>query len=127
MISPQHFRQFAWPSLEYEMSCLDHAVYHMDGPGQIRHLDDLLRLPHLHTIQWVPGAGQPQAAAWIDMLQKIQKAGKGVQVLVTVDELKAVYKQLAPEKTYYWVLDCPSEPEAHGLLLDEGAYVGWAE
>ena len=42
------------------------------------------------------------------MLQKIQKAGKSVQVLVTIDELKAIYSQLAPEKTYYWVQIAPA-------------------
>ena len=61
MISPHISARFALPSLEYEISCLDHAVYHMDGPGQIRHLDDLLAIPNLHTIQWMPGAGQPPA------------------------------------------------------------------
>ena len=35
MISPEHFRRFALPWLEYEMSCLDHAVYHMDGPDLV--------------------------------------------------------------------------------------------
>lgn len=116
MISPEHFREFALPSLEYEMACLDHAVYHMDGPGQIRHLDDLLALPDLHTIQWVPGAGQPPTPAWIELLQRIQRAGKAVQVLVSVEEVKAMYKNLAPDKTFYWVLDCPSESEARRLL-----------
>jgi hypothetical protein len=116
MISAEHFRRFALPWLEYEMSCLDHAVYHMDGPGQIRHLDDLLALPNLHTIQWVPGAGQPTAPAWLDMLRKIQRAGKGVQVLVSVEEVKAIYSKLAPEKTFYWVLDCPTEAEARRLI-----------
>jgi len=115
MISQEHFRRFALPSLEHEISCLDYAVYHMDGRGQIRHLDDLLSLP-MHTIQWVPGAGQAPASAWIDMLKKIQKSGKAVQVLTTVDELKVLYPQLAPEKTYYWVLNCPSESEARTLL-----------
>ena len=116
MISPEHFRKFALPWLEYEISWLDHAVYHMDGPGQIRHLDDLLALPGLHTIQWVPGAGQAPAPAWLEMLRKIQRAGKGVQVLVSVEELKAIYSQLAPEKTYYWVLDCPNQSAAESLL-----------
>jgi len=116
MISPDHFRRFARPSLEYEISCLDHAVYHMDGRGQIRHLDELLSLPRLHTIQWVPGAGQAPAPAWIDMFKKIQKSGKAVQVLVSVEELKALYSHLAPEKTYYWVQDCSSESEARALL-----------
>lgn len=116
LISPEHFRRFALPSIEHEASCLDHAVYHMDGRGQIRHLDDLLALPRLHTIQWVPGAGQAPAPAWVEMLRRIQNAGKAVQVLVTVDELKAMYAQLAPERAYYWVQDCPSETEARSLL-----------
>jgi 5-methyltetrahydrofolate--homocysteine methyltransferase len=68
MISPEHLRRFALPWLEYEVSYLDHAVYHMDGPGQIRHLEDLLSLPRLHTIQWIPGAGQPTAPGWLDLL-----------------------------------------------------------
>lgn len=116
MISPTHFRQFALPSLELEMSQLDHAVYHMDGVGQIRHLDDLLALPRLHTIQWVPGAGQPSAPAWIELLQKIQRAGKSVQVLVNPEELKVVYSQLIPAKTFYLVSDCPNQSEAEALL-----------
>jgi hypothetical protein len=116
MISPEHFRRFALPWIKYEASCLDHAVYHMDGPGQIRHLDDLLAMRGLHTIQWVPGAGQPTASAWLEMLRKIQAKGKSVQVLVTVEELKAIYRELAPEKTYYWVQDCASESEARALL-----------
>lgn len=116
MISREHFRKFARPSLEYEIASLDHAVYHMDGPGQIRHLDDLLALERLHTIQWVPGAGQPTAPAWLDLLKRIQAAGKSVQVLVTVDEVKALYSELAPERVYYWVLDCPGEAAAVELL-----------
>ena len=116
MISPEHFSKFALPSLEYEMTCLDHVVYHMDGPGQVRHLEKILALPNLHTIQWVPGAGQPSAPGWLELLQRIQNAGKSVQVLVTPDELKAVYSQLLPAKTYYWVFDCPNESEACRLI-----------
>ncbi len=117
MVSPEHFRRFALPSLEYEMSCLDHAVYHLDGVGELPHLDDLLAIPNLHTIQWLPGAGQPQAPHWIDLLKKIQKAGKSVQVIVTPDELKAIYKELAPERTFYWVpAGCASQQEAESLI-----------
>jgi 5-methyltetrahydrofolate--homocysteine methyltransferase len=116
MISPQHFRQFVMPSLEYEVSCLDHAVYHMDGPGQIRHLDDLVALPNLHTIQWIPGAGQAPLPEWVGLLERIQNHGKSVQVLATVDEVKAIYCQLPPEMTFYLVHDCPSESDACELL-----------
>jgi hypothetical protein len=116
MISPEHFRKFVVPSLEQEISCVDHAVYHMDGRGQIPHLNDLLSLPRLHTIQWVPGAGQPPTPAWMELLRTIQKAGKSVQLIVTVDDVKAIYRQLPPEKTHYWVQDCPSESVARELI-----------
>lgn len=116
MISPEHFRQFVLPSLEFEIGFLEHAVYHMDGVGQIPHLDDLLAIRNLHTIQWVPGAGQPTAPTWLEMLQKIQKAGKAVQVFVSPAELKAIYRQLSPAKTHYWVVDCTTENEGRELL-----------
>jgi hypothetical protein len=117
MLSREHFRKFALPSLEYEISCLDHAVYHMDGVGQIRHLDDLLALPRLHTIQWIPGAGQPPVPHWLELLRKIQNAGKSVQVCgVTPEELKAIYRELSPEKTFYWVRECANEAEARNLI-----------
>jgi hypothetical protein len=32
------------------------------------------------------------------------------------EELKAMYSRLAPEKTFYWVLDCPGQAEAEALL-----------
>jgi hypothetical protein len=62
------------------------------------------------------GAGQPQAPAWIEMLRKIQDAGKSVQVMVTIDELKAIYSRLAPARTYYWVQDCPCESDGRRLI-----------
>jgi hypothetical protein len=35
---------------------------------------------------------------------------------VTVDEVKQLHSQLAPQKTFYWVLDCPNENAARDLL-----------
>ncbi|MHB0999683.1 MAG: hypothetical protein ACYC27_10605 [Armatimonadota bacterium] len=117
MISPEHSRKYLIPSLEYEISTLDTSVYHLDGPGQIVHVDDLVSIPGLNCIQWISGAGQPPAPAWLELLQKIQKAGKSVQVLVTADELKAIYSELIPEKTFYWVIGgCATEKEAQDLL-----------
>lgn len=117
MVSPEHFKKLILPSLEYEISCLDHAVYHLDGVGELPHVDDLLAIPNLHTIQWIPGAGQPQAPEWLELLQKIQSAGKSVQVIVTPDELKAVCSELVPEKTFYWVLaGVGTEEEARELI-----------
>ncbi|MHB1456070.1 MAG: hypothetical protein ACYC0V_04050 [Armatimonadota bacterium] len=117
MIGPEHFRKFVLPSLEYELSCLDTAIYHLDGPGEVRHLDDLLAIADLDCIQWIPGSGQPSAPAWVDMLQKIQNAGKSIQVYVSADELKALHPQLKPNRVFYTVTGgCADEKEAEDLL-----------
>ena len=52
----------------------------MDGKGQLPHLDMLLAIEKLRGIQWIPGAGQPEAADWPDVLDKIRKSGKLCQV-----------------------------------------------
>jgi len=115
MISPEHFRRFVMPSLEYEVSCLDTAIYHMDGVGQLPHLDDILAIPGLHGVQWVPGVGERRMPEWIDLLRKIQRAGKSVQIGLYPDELKAVHSKLDPRKTFYEV-GCGTEAEARELL-----------
>ena len=61
-------------------SWLDHSIYHMDGIEQIRHLDSLLSIKKLRAIQWVCVAGQPSPTEFIPVLQKIQKAGKGLVI-----------------------------------------------
>jgi succinate dehydrogenase flavin-adding protein (antitoxin of CptAB toxin-antitoxin module) len=56
---------------------LDHCVYHYDGKGALGHLDDILAIPDIDVIQWVPGDGNPRSIEWMDLLHKIQAAGKG--------------------------------------------------
>lgn len=54
MISPRMFEKLVLPSLEYTSSRMGTSVYHLDGPGEIPHLDMILSLPNVHAIQWVP-------------------------------------------------------------------------
>jgi len=80
MISPGMFREFCW---EDNYECCDHAdwsMYHLDGPGAVRHLTLLFEIQKLHCIQWIPGAGAPPPSRWLDLLRRIQQAGKTVQV-----------------------------------------------
>jgi len=116
MVSPEHFRRFILPALEHEISYLDNAVYHLDGPGSLAHLDDLLAIPNLHGIQWAPGAGHGRMPEWIGLLQRIQRAGKSLHIGVTPDELRVIHSQILPDKTFYQVWDCGSESEASDLL-----------
>jgi hypothetical protein len=80
MISNEMFREFALDELKQCTEELPHTLYHLDGPGEIKHLDDLLKLEQLNAVQWVPGAGAPDQTHWPEIYQKIHQAGKGIQL-----------------------------------------------
>jgi len=81
MISPQMFDEFAKPELQATCARLPRAFYHLDGPGQLPHLDSVLTLDHLHGVQWVPGAGNSPCDQWPDVYRKIHAAGKKMQII----------------------------------------------
>ena len=54
MISPEMFEKFVLPSLDKVSAAIGQSIYHLDGPGEIKHLDMLLSLKHVNAIQWVP-------------------------------------------------------------------------
>lgn len=96
MISPEMFREFFLEDLWEQAQWLDHSIYHLDGPGAIRHLDLLLDIPELDAIQWVPGAGAPPMSQWIPLLKRIQKANKGVHISVDPGEIEIILNELSP-------------------------------
>ncbi|MBQ4575512.1 MAG: hypothetical protein IJA85_10030 [Clostridia bacterium] len=75
MIGPDMFDRFVAPELAETASWLDRVVYHMDGIGQIPHLDSLLKIDGIKGIQWVPGSGAPEEQNWDDLLTRILDAG----------------------------------------------------
>lgn len=83
MISPDMFDEFVVPALTEQCAWLDQALYHLDGPSCICHLDHLLAIEPLDAIQWTPGAGQPGAGdpQWFRLYERILAAGKSVQIL----------------------------------------------
>jgi 5-methyltetrahydrofolate--homocysteine methyltransferase len=94
MISPRMFERFALPSLAAACEALDHSFFHLDGPGQVRHLDMLLALKRLSGIQWLPGAGAPQAEEWVPLLKRIRDAGKLCQLYVTPDGARRIVREM---------------------------------
>lgn len=94
MISPRMFERFVLPDLAACCNALDHAFYHLDGRGQIPHLDMLLSLERLRGIQWIPGDGQPPPEAWLPLLRRIREAGKLCQVYVTPGGARTIVKEL---------------------------------
>ena len=94
MISPAMFERFVLPDLTTCCNHLDHGFYHLDGKGQIRHLDLLLSIERLRGIQWIPGDGQPPPHEWLPLLKRIREGGKLCQVFVSAEGARTIVKNL---------------------------------
>jgi hypothetical protein len=97
MISPRMFQRFVLPDLETCCEHLEFGFYHLDGVGEIRHLDHLLHMPNLRGIQWIPGDGAPPPEDWMDLLRKIRTGGKLCQVYVTPLGAQKIIRELGGE------------------------------
>ena len=93
MISPAMFEQFVKPELEATCKRLSYTIYHLDGVGQLNHLDLLLDIEKLNAVQWVPGDGKPGQTEWPEVYRKIRKSGKKIQVYEGFDCIDAIAKQ----------------------------------
>jgi 5-methyltetrahydrofolate--homocysteine methyltransferase len=103
MISPRMFKRFVMPDLTACCDFLDYPFYHLDGVGQLNHLDQILSIPNLRGIQWIPGAGQPEPEVWIDVLKKIRDAGKLCQVYVTRTGMEKIVSALGWQGFYFHI------------------------
>ncbi len=94
MVSPRMFERFVVPEISACCEALDYPFYHLDGKGQLPHLDMLLSMPRLRGIQWVPGDGQPQAEHWLPLIQRIRKSGKLCQVYVSAQGALRILREV---------------------------------
>ena len=94
MIGPDMFDTFVKPELTASSEKLPNAFYHLDGSGQLPHLDSLLTIKTLKGVQWVPDPGQPDCAHWAEVYEKIRRAGKLIQLFGDFEVLGAVCAQL---------------------------------
>ena len=81
MIGPDMFREFVLETLRRDTERIEDTIYHLDGIGQLAHLDMLLSLPKLKAVQWVPGDGKPGPEMWPQVYEKISAAGKNVMII----------------------------------------------
>lgn len=103
MMSPDMFRRLVLPEIRFEAEYLDHSTFHLDGPDALRHLDDILQIPQIGAIQWIPGAGQKPQLQWPEVLRRIQAAGKAIVLYLTPEEVKAVHGTYDPSLLVYEV------------------------
>ncbi len=88
MFSTDMFEEFVMPDLMDLTEFLDYSIYHLDGVGEIPHLDHILSIQKLNAVQWTAGAGKPDVTdeCWFDMYDKIMNAGKGLALFTDQPE-----------------------------------------
>jgi hypothetical protein len=109
MISPKMFERFVLPDLAACCDYLDHGFYHLDGKGQIGHLDHLLSITRLRGIQWIPGDGQPTPDQWLPLLKRIRDGGKLCQVFVSAEGALRIVRSLGGKGFLFVVSDDRNE------------------
>ena len=102
MMSPTWFEKIALPDIVQQAEHMNYAIYHLDGPNALPHLDFLLKEPSITGIQWVPGAGNSPMGStdWIPLYKKIQKAGKNLVIDSAPENISHLYKNLDPKGLY---------------------------
>jgi 5-methyltetrahydrofolate--homocysteine methyltransferase len=100
-LSPKWFKRFALPDIISQAEQLDYCMYHLDGPDALKHLDDILSVPSITGIQWVPGAGRELNCDdhWMPIYKKIQAAEKNliIDFFALPEQLAHFYKELDPK------------------------------
>lgn len=116
MISKEMFDDIFLPGIVQECRHLQAALYHLDGPGALRHLDSLLAVPELNGIQWVCGSGNGRASDWYEVYHKCQAAGKVISVPLQVDELEAFMDAFKPGGVFLNMSNVRDREEAERVL-----------
>ena len=108
MLSPKMFEKFVLPDLSTCFAAVDNAFYHLDGKGQIAHLDLLLSLEELDGIQWIPGAGERPPEEWLPLLKRIRDAGKLCQVYVSAEGARKIARELEGKGFAFYIIPFPT-------------------
>lgn len=113
------FEKFVAPSLQFQASLMERSVYHLDGEGELPHLDQILDIKEINGIQWiaqgssVDGTGHEK---WIPLFQKIQASGKSIVLTqVPARHLNKLFDNLSP-KGIFISTQCDNEQEAKDIL-----------
>jgi 5-methyltetrahydrofolate--homocysteine methyltransferase len=122
MISPQLFRDFVVADLESTYAYVDHAIYHLDGEEELRHLDSLLAIDKIRLIQWIPSSRmcQPEyknPLNWIPLFRRIQAAGKSVLIYCPSADVRALLQQIDRAKVFL-VVGCADVKAAEQSLIE---------
>jgi hypothetical protein len=115
MFSPEMFHEFAMPEAEYEASFFDYCIWHLDGTGQFKHLDDILSIPGLNAIQYVDEKRR-DPIEFADTWEKILRKGKSIIFSCDYHYAPALTKRLGPKGLAFGAWGCNSEADMDWLI-----------
>ncbi|MCD4752528.1 MAG: hypothetical protein K8R40_05615 [Anaerolineaceae bacterium] len=118
MISPRMFKRYVMPDLEACCAELEFPFYHLDGKGEIPHIDHLLSLDKLRGIQWIPGDGAPPAEEWLPLLKRIRDGDKLCQLYVSAEGALKIVRELGGKGFALYIMDQMSTHEAKAFLKE---------
>lgn len=115
LISPAFFRRFALPILRREVQTMTDNIFHVDGKGVARHIDDILGVPGVHAIQWVQGVGDDlPIMQWVPFLKTLQARQVSLVVDVAPEELEPFMDAMEPEGLFLCIA---AQDEAQELVI----------
>ena len=115
MISTKMYEELFIGQLIRELDYLDYSIFHLDGIGSFKHVDLLCSLENLNGVQVLPGAGKPWPLYYMDVLKKVQAAGKNLQIHLPPEEVGAALDNLSSKGLFIHTW-CDNEEEANDLL-----------
>jgi len=118
MISPGMFREFVKPALIREAANVTAMVYHLDGPGALKHVDALCEVEGLDLITWVPGTGN-EKTDWTWLYDKITGLGKGYgRYVAGHDEIKQICRTNGMLRNISFSTRAGTKTEAECFIAD---------
>lgn len=101
MIGPKHFDAFVLPYLKKTSRELTHSLYHLDGKGELPHLDKIMSIDKIQAIQWQPGDGAGFGYKWIDIYRHIRAAGKKMHIISSNEDFIKIAGDIGGEGLYF--------------------------
>ncbi len=105
MISNEMFNTFVGPELKTSAARLSHPYYHLDGVGELNHLESVLKIDELMGIQWVAGDGPNKEKDWSGVQQRIAQAGKKTFILYEPENIQKLMKLIPGDMMYTTGID----------------------
>ena len=115
MLSEEMFDRHLVPILEQQGAHLDHAIYHLDGPGAIRHVLSITSIQSINAMNWIAGEGQGPMSQWADLIKDMQDRGKPVQCSARPEDIEPILEKASPRGLLLHVR-CASQQEGDDVV-----------